>query len=413
MESVIFYGVILLIVLNFLFDVFADILNDQARMRTIPDNVKDVYDQEEYKNWMKYSTEINRLKSLKRLLAFFFIVLMLLNGGFQDIATWTRDITGANVYLETLLFLGILFLVQYLYNLPFSIYYTFSIEERYGFNKATRKTFITDKIKSLILSVLFGGGLILLLTVIYERTGNLFVLVAFIAFVVIFIFINMTYTTIWVPLFNSLTPLEDSELKTKIEKFAQSQDYEIKKIQVMDASKRSTKLNAFFSGFGKFKTVVLFDTLLDKMDDDAIVSVLAHEIGHAKHKDIIRNMVMSFITLAVMLGLLYGFLSVDVFYQAFNFDSIHLGFMLLIFMFIVSPISLLIGIISNYSSRKAEYKADYFAASNTDAKSMITALKILSRENYSNLTPHALYVFLYYSHPPVSDRINHIAPLLK
>lgn len=413
MESVIFYGVIILIVLSFLFDVFADMLNDKARMRTIPDNVKDVYDQDAYKNWLTYSTEINRMTSLKRLLAFFFIVLMLLNGGFQDIAAWTRAITNANPYGETILFLGILFVIQFLYNLPFSIYYTFSIEERYGFNKATRKTFITDKIKSLILSVVFGGGLIMLITVIYERTGNLFVLVAFIAFVVIFLFINMTYTTIWVPLFNTLTPLEDSALKTKIEDFAHRQDYAIKKIQVMDASRRSTKLNAFFSGFGKFKNVVLFDTLLDKMDDDAIVSVLAHEIGHAKHKDVIRNMTMSFITLAVMLGLLYGFLSADVFYEAFGFEHVHLGFMLLLFMFIVSPISMFIGMLSNYTSRKAEYKADYFAASQTDAKSMIAALKVLSKENYSNLTPHALYVFLYYSHPPVSDRISHIAPLLK
>ncbi|MFW5841662.1 MAG: M48 family metallopeptidase [Bacillota bacterium] len=413
MESVIFYGVIVLIVLSYLFDVFADMLNDQARMRTIPENVKDVYDHKEYKTWLKYSTEINRMKSLKRLLAFFFVTLMLLNGGFQDIAVWTREITNANIYLETLVFLGILFLIQYLYNLPFSIYFTFSIEERYGFNKATRKTFITDKIKSFILSIVFGGGIILLLTVIYAQTGNLFVLIAFMAFVLIFLFINMTYTSIWVPLFNTLTPLEDSDLKTKIEAFAQSQAYEIKKIQVMDASKRSTKLNAFFSGFGKFKNVVLFDTLLDKMEDDQIVSVLAHEIGHAKHKDIIRNMAMSFVTLAVTLGLLYGFLSADVFYQAFGFDQLHLGFMLLIFMFVISPIGMFIGILSNYASRKAEYKADYFAASNTDAKSMIAALKILSKENFSNLTPHALYVFLYYSHPPVSDRISHIAPLLK
>ncbi len=408
METTVFYVIIALIIGTELFTLYASHLNNKSRYDKIPNNVKDVYDEDDYAKWLDYSKEKYRLSKLIEIPRFVFILVMLLSGGFVALAEWSREVGNANPYLETLLFIGVLIVLSFLYKLPFRYYETFSIEERYDFNKTTKKTFVSDSIKAFVLILVFGAGLISLLTWIYVNTGQLFILYAFIAILIVFLFINITYTTIWVPLFNKLTPLEDNELKARIETFAEKQNYQIKKIHVMDASRRSSKLNAFFSGFGRFKNVVLFDTLLDKMDDDAILAVLAHEIAHAKHKDVLKNIFFTMLNLAVMLTLLYAFISIELFANALGLEAIHFGFMLLIFSFVVSPIGLIIGLISNTLSRQAEHKADAFAAKEFDHVAMIAALKILSRENFSQLTPHPLYVFIHYSHPPVSERIAFI-----
>ncbi len=403
MAEVIFWIIIGLIVLHEVLQMVASRLNDKARFLPVPENVKEVYDKDTYEKWLKYSSEKSRIQFIISLISVVFVLLMLIFGGYRAIAEWTMTID--SVYFETLFFIGILFGISFVFKLPFNYYNTFSIEERYGFNRSTKKTFFTDQIKALIMTLLFGGLIIYLLTAIYENTGALFLPISFSALMVIFLFINVTYTTIWLPLFNTLKPLEDGDLKARIEAFAKSQNYEIKKIHVMDASKRSSKLNAFFSGFGKFKNVVLFDTLLDKMDDDEVLAVLAHEIGHAKHKDVIRSIFFSMITLGVFLGLFYGFLEIAIFHEAFGLERVHFGFMLFVFMLLLSPVNILIGIFSNVLSRKAEYKADAFAAKYTDKKAMQSALVVLSRENFSQLTPHPMMVLLHYSHPPVSERI--------
>ncbi len=409
MAEIIFGIVIALIIVHEVFEMVASRLNDKARFLPVPENVESVYDKETYDKWIQYSSEKSRLQMIVGGISFLFVVLMLVFGGFRALAEWTME--SGNLYLETLYFIGILFLIGFIYKLPFKYYNTFSIEARYGFNRSTKQTFVTDQIKALLMTILFGGGIVYLLAAIYLNSGAWFLPIAFLALMAIFLFINMTYTTIWVPLFNTLTPLEDGDLKKRIEDFAATQNYEIKKIHVMNASKRSSKLNAFFSGFGKFKNVVLFDTLLDKMNDDEVLGVLAHEIGHAKHKDVVRNIFFSMITLGIFLGLFYGFVEVDVFHEAFGLDRVHFGFMLFVFMILLGPVNTLIGIVSNGLSRKAEFKADAFAANNTDKAAMQSALIILSRENFSQLTPHPLFVFLYYSHPPVSQRIEAIEAL--
>lgn len=405
METIIFGIIIALIILYYVFSFFADYLNDQMRTKPIPENVEDVYDTEQYAKWLSYSRETSRIGFIESALAFLFILLMLLNGGFLMLATWTRDMT-SSVYTEMFAFLGIIFAINFVYRLPFNAYRTFSIETRYGFNRTTVNTFIKDRIISVILTVLLGGGLVYFITWLLENTGNYFILFAFIGIMVVFLFINITYTKLLLPLFNTLTPLEDGELKTRIEDFAASQNYEIKKIHVMDASKRSSKLNAFFSGFGRFKNVVLFDTLINVMDNDQIMAVLAHEIGHAKHKDVVKNIVFSMVQFALILSLFFAFVRIDVFAQAFGWeDAVHYGFMLLVFAIALSPVLMPLNVLRNTISRRYEYAADKFAAKNIGKAPMKEALKVLARENFAQLTVHPLYVFLYYSHPPITFRV--------
>ncbi len=405
METAIFWLVIGIFILMNLFDFFTSHLNNKARFLPIPDNVKDVYDQESYEKWRAYSGENERLSTIRATLYFLLVLALLAGGHFASLAEAVQDWSGS-VYLQNLLFLGILFLASFIVSIFFRAYSTFSIEERYGFNRSTVKLFIRDTIIRLFLTVIFGGGIILLLVWLHEVAGSLFFLYAFIAVMAIFLFVNLSYVKIFVPLFNKLTPLEEGELKEKIENLAKKENYEVKKISVMDASRRSTKLNAFFSGFGRFKNVVLFDTLLDKMSDDEVVAVLAHEIGHAKHKDVLKNLLLSSTTLAIVLALLYLFISIDAIYAAFGLDEPLFAFGLLLFAIVVNPVTLLINMAGNVFSRKAEYKADRFAAESTSQKTMQSALKVLARENFSHLTPHPLFVFLHYSHPPIKDRVG-------
>ncbi len=405
METAIFWLVIGIFIIMNMFDFLTSHLNNKARFRPVPDNVKDVYDKEAYEKWRAYSGENERLSTIRGTL-FFIIVLALLYGGhFTSLAESVQE-WSESVYLQNLLFLGILFFVSFLVSLVFRAYSTFSIEERYGFNRTTVKTFIRDTIIRLLLTIIIGGGLVLLLVWLYEVAGALFFLYAFIAVMAFFLFINISYVKIFVPLFNKLTPLEEGELKERIEKLAEKENYEVKKISVMDASKRSTKLNAFFAGFGRFKHVVLFDTLLEKMADEEVVAVLAHEIGHAKHKDTLKGLLVSAVTLAAMLVLLYLFITIETIYSAFDLGEPFFAFGLLLFAIVINPVTLLIDMAGNAFSRRNEYKADRFAAERTSKKTMQNTLKILARENFSHLTPHPLYVFLHYSHPPTKDRVR-------
>jgi STE24 endopeptidase len=299
--------------------------------------------------------------------------------------------------------------------IPFSYYRTFTIEEKYGFNKTTKKTFVIDLVKRLLLTAIFGGGLVYLVFVINKYAGNMFFVYTWAAIVFILLVVNIIYTRFLVPIFNKLTPLEDGELKDMINEFANSVGYEVTKISVMDASKRSTKLNAFFSGFGRFKQVVLYDTLIEKMSNEEIVAVLAHEIGHSKHKHIVFNLIQMAITMMIYIGALGLVLRVPEFSTAFGFEEtmahfsdFHFAFALILFGILLSPLDVLIGLVSSYYSRKHEYQADHYAASKYKVEPMITALKVLSKENFSNLTPHPLYVKLRYSHPPTASRIKAI-----
>lgn len=399
---------IAVILLIFLIEVTLSTLNYRNRVKPVPDNVSDVYDKDSYRKWLDYTMESHRLSMFATVTDTALLILFLLFGFFPYIAEIAASMT-SDKKLETLAFFGIYMTVSYILGIGFRIYQTFSIEERYGFNKSTAKTFILDQVKSLVLAVILGGPLAWLLLTMYLSMGNEFILYSWLLFMSLSLIMNLLYTKVFIKLFNRLTPLEDGELREKIEALAASTGYEVRKISIMDASKRSSRLNAFFSGFGKFKHIVLFDTLVEKLDPDETVAVLAHEIGHAKHRDVVKNYLLSAVQTAVYIALLSFFLSSGDFSRAFGFPEVHLGFAIILFGILMEPLGIILGIPLSAISRKAEYRADRFSAENTGSESMIGALKVLAKENYTNLTPHPLVVKMTYSHPPISDRISAIS----
>lgn len=407
METFIVILIVLLIVGTFAFKLWLSILNYKNRTEPVPKIINDIYDKEEYNKWLKYSMENYRFSLITSFFDIILSLVLLLSGlfiVFKDISEALTKDTG----LQILIFIGIYFIIGFIFDIFFSYYSIFSIEERYGFNKSTKKTFVIDKIKSLLLTIVFGGGLVYLLFKLYNSSGNWFIITAWVSLVLIILFVNMFYVKLIVPLFNKLRPLEDGELKDKIYAFGNKVGYEVTKISVIDASKRSTKLNAYFSGLGKMKQVVLYDTLIEKMSPDEIVAVLAHEIGHSKHRHIYLGLIQSSIMISIYLGVLFFTLESPILSTAFGFTETHFGFSLIIFSVLLSPISIIVEAISSGISRKHEYQADKYAVDNGYKKPMMNALKVLAKENFSNLTPHPLYVKLTYSHPPVADRLKAI-----
>lgn len=399
------YLLISLFIASFLFDTILSILNYKNKDNEVPDEVKDVYDEEAYNNWLKYNMETFRLSMITKCINFVIMFSLLVFRIFPRIYNFAGEVSNDKV-IQTLIFFGIYFLIDYIIGIFVSYYSQFSIEERYGFNKTTKKTFVIDKIKSLILIIGLGGGILYLLTFAYYSVKPfVFYLYALIGLILFILIINLLYSKVFVRIFNKLTPLEDGELKEKIVELAKEVGYEVNKISVMDASKRTTKLNASFSGFGRFKQVILFDNLLNKMTSDQIVSVLAHEIGHAKKNHIIKNLLMTIIKLSIYFTIILFTSTYDNLSMLFGFESANIAFGIILFFIIMEPISIIDRIIFNYISRRFEYQADHYAATNYNKESMIEALKILCRENFANLTPHPLYVKFNYSHPPVAYRI--------
>ena len=412
METFIVLAIFSFLIVNFGVNLFLSILNYKNRNAKIPEELVDIYDMEKYVDWKNYYMENFFLQLISSSINFIIILMFLSLSIFNKLYTFATDIT-MNVPHQSLIVIGFYFLINYVIDLIFSYYSVFTIENKYGFNKMTKKTFIMDKIKSLILTIIFGGGAVYGIVQLYLSSGNLFFFIAWGSSILIMLFINISYTKLFVPLFNKLRPLDDSPLKDKIYAFAEKVGYEISKISVIDASKRSTKLNAYFSGFGKVKRIVLYDTLIEKMSEEEIIAVLAHEIGHNKHKHIIFNLIQMVLMLSIyMLGIMI-FLDNEVFSLAFDFSEISYGFNLILYMIFLSVVTLIINIPLSYISRKFEYQADAYAAQNYSDEMLISALKVLSRENFSNLTPHPLYVKFYYSHPPLKERIANIKSLKK
>jgi STE24 endopeptidase len=295
-----------------------------------------------------------------------------------------------------------------LINIPFSVYDTFVIEERYGFNKTTPRTFVFDKLKGWILSGILGGGLLALVVWFYQVTGDMFWIYTWILITLFSVVMTMFYTHLILPLFNKLYPLQEGELKTRIFDFSDRSGFNLKNIFVMDGSKRSSKANAFFSGLGKKKKIILFDTLVNDLKNNEIVSVLAHEIGHYKKKHTLANLILSVVQTGVTLYILSLLINSPALSRALGVSqpSFHIG--LIAFGLLYSPISMVLGIGMNYLSRKFEFKADEFAGFYNLSNDLVEALKKLSVKNLSNLTPHPVYVFVNYSHPPLLQRIRNL-----
>jgi len=406
-STTLFYIIIAILIINFVIDKILDTLNAKHYNDALPPELQDVYEDEEYKKSQLYKATNHKFSNFT---SFFSLVLTLgffYFDGFEFVDNIARSYSDNNIVIA-LIFFGIIMLASDIITTPFAYYKTFVIEEKFGFNKTTVKTFILDKIKGWLMLAIIGGGILALIVWFYEFTGNAFWLYAW-AFVTVFtVFMNMFYSRLIVPLFNKQTPLVEGELRNKISAYAKSVGFKLNKIFVIDGSKRSTKANAYFSGFGNEKRVTLYDTLIKDLDDDEIVAVLAHEVGHYKRKHIIFNLISSIALTGLTLYLLSLLVSNPLLSNALGVEipSFHIG--LIAFGLLYSPISEITGLIMNYMSRKFEYQADNYAKSTYTGKHLITSLKKLSKNSLSNLTPHKAYVFMHYSHPTLLQRVRNL-----
>ena len=402
-ESV-FILLIVVIILNFLKDVFLDYLNSKNFDNKIPKIISDVYNSEKYLKSQEYKKSQYEFSKYSKIYSLIVVLCFFYFDGFLILDTFCRELFD-NSILISLTFFGIIFFGNELLSLPFSIFFTFVIEEKFGFNKTTIKTYISDRLKSWILTILFGGGVLSFIIFQEQLIGENFWIVAWMFVTAITILLNGFYAQIIVPLFNTQSKLEDGELRAEIEKYSNKVGFNISNIFVIDGSKRSSKANAYFSGFGKQKRVTLFDTLIDKLNKKQIVAVIAHEIGHYKKNHIIFNLFFSIIQTGIMLYILSLFIYMPVFSEALGIDnhSFHIG--LITFSILFTPISEISSLIFNLFSRKFEYEADEFAKKTYDGKYLIEALKVLSKDSLSNLTPHPKYVWWHYSHPTLLQRV--------
>ena len=406
-STTLFHIFIAIIIISFIVDKFLDTLNSKHFDDKIPEKLADVYDKEEYKKSQSYKktnakfSNLTSTFSIILTLAFFFL------DGFKYVDNFARTFTD-NPILVALVFFGVIMFGSDVLTTPFSYYQTFVIEEKFGFNKSTKKIFWLDKIKGWLISILLGGTILSLIIWFYQISGEYFWIYAWALIAVFSLLMNLFYAKLIVPLFNKQTPLEDGELKTAIEKYAKNVGFTINNIFVIDGSKRSTKANAYFSGFGSQKRITLFDTLISDLETDEIVAVLAHEVGHYKRKHIIFNLASSILLTGFTLYILSLFVNSSILSEALGISnpSFHIG--LIAFGILYSPISEITGLLMNYVSRVFEYQADNFAKETFAAKPLITSLKKLSKNSLSNLTPHKAYVFMHYSHPTLLERIENL-----
>ncbi len=402
---IILYAIIGILILDYAFDQFLEYLNRKNRSLELPDRLRGIYNEDEYKKSQQYESDNQKLSFISSTFNLIVIITFISLEGFAYVDQIARDLTDHSLFIP-LIFFGILFLALDIINLPFSIYDTFVIEERYGFNKMTPKLFITDKLKSYLLSAILGGGLLILIVWFYQKTGDLFWIYALGIIVVFTVFMTMFYTHLIVPLFNKLKPLQEGPLKQTIVDFTRKVGFKLKNVFVINGSKRSTKANAFFSGLGKKKRIVLFDTLMDKLENNEIVAVLAHEIGHYKKKHTLVNLILSVVQTGITLYILSLVIDSPLLSKALGAESASFHIGLIAFSLLYNPISTFLGIGMNIISRKNEYIADEFAKNNFSGDFLIEALKKLSVNNLSNLTPHPAYVFVHYSHPTLLQRIE-------
>ena len=402
-----FYIIISIIVINFVIDKILDALNAKHYDDAIPEELNDVYDEAEYKKSQAYKKTNYKFGVFSSTFSFVLTLAFLYFDGFEIVDNIARHYTENPIGIG-LIFFGIIMIGGDIISTPFSIYKTFVIEEKFGFNKTTVKTFIIDKLKGLLMMALLGGSILALIIWFYQQTQEQFWLYAWGIVTVFTIFMNLFYARLIVPLFNKQTPLEDGTLREQISEYAQSVGFSLKNIFVIDGSKRSTKANAYFSGFGSEKRITLYDTLVNDLEEDEIVAVLAHEVGHYKRNHIIFNLATSIVLTGIMLFVLSVFISNPLLSNAIGVEtpSFHVG--LIAFGLLYSPISELIGLAMNYISRKFEYQADDYAKNTFKAEPLITSLKKLSKNSLSNLTPHPSYVWMHYSHPTLLERVRNL-----
>jgi STE24 endopeptidase len=405
MAHTIYLVILLIVILDFLLERYLDYLNGTRFSEELPMELEGIYDQENYSKSQKYLKANHRFSQLIESFNFILVLGMLVFGGFAFLDNFVRQFT-VNPILMTLLFFGIIGLIADILGTPFAIYSTFVIEERFGFNKTTPKTFILDKLKGWLLGIIIGGGLMALVVWIYTISGQWFWLIAWGVITAFTVFMSLFYSNLIVPLFNKQTPLEEGELRDAIREFAVKAGFRLKDIYMIDGSKRSTKANAYFTGLGRKKRIVLYDTLVKQHTTEELVAVLAHEIGHNKKKHTTIGMVLSIIQTGLMLFIFSRFLGNATLSEALGASQPSFQISLVAFGILYTPLSTILGLIMNIISRKHEFAADAFAGKNYRSDSLQEALIKLSVNNLSNLRPHPAYVFFYYSHPPLLQRLE-------
>jgi STE24 endopeptidase len=404
----ILYIILTITIVSYFFDQLLDYINLRAQRSDIPDEVASFYDRHKYLKSLQYHRDLTHFSFFTSAFSFVASLLMLALGGFGWLDEHLRGFFSHDIVLA-LVFFGVLSLVADILTLPFQWYRTFVIEDRYGFNKMSVKTFINDKLKGYALGAVIGGGLLSVLIYLVKWIGPDFWIWFSLIACAFILAMNMFYTSIILPLFNKLTPLPDGELKDAIEAFSRKVNFPLDNIFVIDGSKRSSKSNAFFSGIGKKKKIVLYDTLIQNHSNDELVAVLAHEVGHFKKKHIVWSYVLSVVQIVFTLYIL----SLMIFNESVSFAlggsqlAIHLN--LLAFGILFSPISGITGLLMNLLSRKNEFEADAYARETFGGEALGRALKKLSVDNLSDLYPHPWYVFFHYSHPPLLTRLRAIA----
>ncbi len=389
--------------LVFVYETILHYLETRSAKREIPENVADVYDREEYQRWLNYDGEVNRLSLFRHFVSSTFSFVLI---GFDVYAGVVNLLGIKNMYLAAVVVLLADTLIAELWSIPFSYIRNMGIEQKYGFNRMTMKTFVLDEVKNVCISSVLLGGLIVLLTLIHQTLGN-WMLIIFSVIVIALILVINCLSPVFTRIFNKLESLEEGDLRTRLMELLTSNDCEVHDIYITDGSRRSTKANAYFGGLGKLKTIVLYDTLVQQMTEDEILAVFAHEMGHNKHKDVLKLMGESILNIVLWVILLWGIVSVEGIYGSFGFDGVNYGFAFVLLanvcLSVLNPVLTLLRV---GSSRKKEYAADRFAAEQGYGEALISALKKLTKNNFACLNPHPIIVKLTYSHPTVSQRVE-------
>ena len=404
-SEIIFFIIVVFLCLDFVLERVLESLNSKHMSPVLPDSLKGIYDEKEYSRFQSYKRENGRLDSWSSGVGFVVMIVFLVAGGFGWYNSWVVSLTDSVVW-QTILFVVGLSVVSSVLDIPFDYYATFRIEEKYGFNKTTRRVYWLDTVKELFLSLVLGGVLLALVVWFYTWAGTYFWLYAWGAVTLFSVFMAMFYAQLIVPLFNKQTPLQEGSLRDKIQAFAGKVGFKLDNIYVIDGSKRSTKANAYFTGLGPKKRVVLYDTLIDELTEEEIVAVLAHEVGHYKKRHTLRSMVVSVIQMGVLFWLFSLCVNNVALSEALGGDRAYFQMGLIAFAILYSPVNLILGVGMNVWSRNNEYEADAFAARYYEGDYLVSGLKKISVKSLSNLTPHPLYEYIYYSHPSLLKRID-------
>lgn len=412
MAETILYIILALFIWEFVLSKILDYLNTKNWSDKLPDELKEIYDEKKYKKSMDYEKVKNTFSTISWFFTFFLMFFVLIFGWFWFLYDQISNFTN-NEILRTLYFFWIIMVIQTIISLPFSYYSTFVIEEKFWFNKMTKKLFFIDSIKSFILTIIIWWLLLSIITWIYLKTGTNFWIYTWIVITFLSVFMMMFYSSLIVPLFNKQTPLKDGELRTEIEKFATNVWFKLDNIYVIDWSKRSSKANAYFSWFWPKKRIVLYDTLINDLNISELVWVLAHEIWHYKRKHTLQMLIFWTIQTWIMLYILGLTLSIPEVSQALWSKTWSFAVWIVAFWILYTPISIIFWLLWNILSRRNEYQADEFAWINHNPDDLKNALIKLSRNNLSNLRPHFLYEFFNYSHPTVLKRLNALSKLKK